>query len=240
MRVAGIDFPISGYIFKNFNMVLGRSLHEAVTLEWFARLATVNGSKTFWDVGANVGLYGFTFISGDNDRTAVLFEPDPDNLTALHQTVSKNALDRWIETRPCAVSARSGTAAFKRDEITGATGALATPSDDSVFVERHFNVVPDILDVPVTTLDEEVGSRPPPDIIKIDVEGHEMEVFSGGSEVLAGHRPILLFETSRDHAGIQAILTELGYVFRDAESGAPIEALAHNTFALCAHHQWPE
>lgn len=53
MRVAGVAFPIAGYFLKNFNMVLGRSLHEAETLKWFERLAGENDARVFWDVGAN-------------------------------------------------------------------------------------------------------------------------------------------------------------------------------------------
>ena len=240
MRVAGIDFPIAGYLLKNFNMVLGRSLHEAETLSWFARLARDNNAQVFWDVGANVGLYGFTFISANSDRNTVLFEPDPDNLAALRETVSINTLQARVEIRPCAVGAESGTASFKRDQITGATGALATAEDESVFVERHFNASPETLDVQVTTLNDEAEHRPPPDIIKIDVEGYELDVLTGAKQMLTARRPIILFEISRDSADIKALLLELGYRFHDAETGARIEELAHNTFALQPHHHWPE
>lgn len=239
MRVAGVAFPIAGYFLKNFNMVLGRSLHEAETLKWFERLAGENNARVFWDVGANVGLYGFTFISANDSRSTVLYEPDPDNLAALQKTVSVNALEARAEIRPCAVSAEVGTAAFKRDEITGATGALATSEDESVFVERHFNATPETLDVLVTTLDTEAASRPSPDIIKIDVEGYELDVLSGAREMLATSLPIILFETSRDSEKIKELLSDLGYQFRDADTGAFIETLARNTFALCSHHRWP-
>ena len=63
MCVAGIDFSTSGYFLNNFNMVFGRSLHDAATWEWFERITAEDGAKTFWDVGANVGLCGCTLIS---------------------------------------------------------------------------------------------------------------------------------------------------------------------------------
>lgn len=239
MRVAGIAFPIAGYFLKNFNMVLGRSLHEAETLKWFERVALANDAHVFWDIGANVGLYGFTFISSSDRRSTVLYEPDPDNLAALRKTVTLNTLDSRVEIRPCAVGAMSGTAAFKRDEITGATGALASAENESVFVERHFNESPETLDVPVTTLNEEAAIRASPDIIKIDVEGYELDVLSGARDLLNASLPIILFETSRDSEAIKELLSGLGYRFRDADTGEPIETLTHNTFALCPHHRWP-
>lgn len=240
MRVAGIAFPIAGYFLKNFNMVLGRSLHEAETLKWFERLALENEARVFWDIGANVGLYGFTFISANDRRSTVLYEPDPDNLAALQKTVSLNSLGTRVEIRPCAVGAEAGTAAFKRDEITGATGALAGSENESVFVERHFNASPETLDVAVTTLDVEAASRTLPDIIKIDVEGYELDVLSGARDMLTAKLPIILFETSRDSEAIKTLLSGLGYKFRNADTGEPIETLTHNTFALASHHRWPE
>jgi hypothetical protein len=96
MRIAGISFLVSGYIFKNFNMMLGRTLHEASELDYFVKLADQNNAKVFWDVGANVGLYGFSFVSASPSRTAVLYEPGPDNLAALRHTVSLNTLEPRI------------------------------------------------------------------------------------------------------------------------------------------------
>ncbi|MDE0807780.1 MAG: hypothetical protein OSB69_00380 [Alphaproteobacteria bacterium] len=115
MCVAGIDFPTSGYFLNNFNMVFGRSLHDAATWEWFERITAEDGAKTFWDVGANVGLCGCTLISAAADRTAVLFEPDPDNLTVLSNTIYTRDLALRVELRSFTVGAKTGTAAVKRD-----------------------------------------------------------------------------------------------------------------------------
>jgi hypothetical protein len=75
--------------------------------------------------------------------------------------------------------------------------------------------------VPVTTLDEYLAGTNKPlrriDLIKCDVEGHELEVFRGAERTLRKHRPILLFEREIRHCGGQPIalafdyLRELGY-----------------------------
>jgi hypothetical protein len=50
---------------------------------------------------------------------------------------------------------------------------------------------------PMTTLDALVagGTLPPPDVIKIDVEGGEWDVFLGARQTLAAHRPAIIFES---------------------------------------------
>ena len=48
----------------------------------------------------------------------------------------------------------------------------------------------------MTTLDTMIahGTLPPPDVIKIDVEGAEWDVFQGARQTLAAHRPPIVFE----------------------------------------------
>ncbi len=50
--------------------------------------------------------------------------------------------------------------------------------------------------VPVTvgTLDESLAEQGRIDLIKIDVEGSELEVLRGGRRILERHRPIVYFE----------------------------------------------
>jgi hypothetical protein len=115
MCVAGINFSTSDYFLNNFNMVFGQSLRGTATWKWLERIAAEDGAKTFWDVGANVGLCGCTLISAAADRTAVLFEPDPDNLTVLSNTIYTSDLALRVELRSFTVRAKTGTAAVKRD-----------------------------------------------------------------------------------------------------------------------------
>ena len=115
MCVAGIDFSTSGYFLNNFNMVFGQSLYGAATWKWFERIAAEDGAKTFWDVGANVGLCGCSLRFAAADRTAVLFEPDPDNLTVLSNTTYTSDFALRAELRSFTVGGKTGTAAVKRD-----------------------------------------------------------------------------------------------------------------------------
>jgi Methyltransferase FkbM domain len=55
--------------------------------------------------------------------------------------------------------------------------------------------------VPVTTLDAFIASgNPPPQLVKIDVEGGECEVLRGGSQLFGTHRPLLIVEVHHQRA----------------------------------------
>jgi Methyltransferase FkbM domain len=56
------------------------------------------------------------------------------------------------------------------------------------------------VEVESTTLDAMLDELGPPDFIKIDVEGAELAVLSGGRRTIAEARPVLMFE-ARDENG---------------------------------------
>jgi FkbM family methyltransferase len=52
----------------------------------------------------------------------------------------------------------------------------------------------------ITTLDEQVhsGRLPPPNLVKIDVEGYEWAVCRGAKQILSTFRPLILFEADEN------------------------------------------
>jgi hypothetical protein len=76
-----------------------------------------------------------------------------------------------------------------------------------------------------------------PDLVKIDVEGHEFAVLRGMPGLLAEAPPVLLLEITRDHAAILALLQGAGYQLFAAHTGAlrrvaSAQELSFNTLAL--------
>jgi FkbM family methyltransferase len=128
-----------------------------------------------WDVGANVGYYALSFSDqvGSSGRVFA-FEPSPRNLGALQQ---RSMPAGNIVVLPFALSDISGRISF-REELDGSTSHIA--SSDAQETIR----------VNVRTGDEVISSGEAafPNIIKIDVEGHELEVVLGLSAALTDPR----------------------------------------------------
>jgi len=83
-----------------------------------------------------------------------------------------------------------------------------------------------MLTVPVTTIDEFFAADPRgTDLLKIDVEGHELSVLEGATQTLAVHRPAILIECEARHRAdgdVQRVfdqLESLGYIGSFFEDG---------------------
>jgi FkbM family methyltransferase len=154
---------------------------------------------SFWDVGAHVGFFtilGRQLVGSEGHVHA--FEPIPENRERLLRATELNGFAD-VAVHADALSDRTGTSIL---EERGATSMWTM-----VGYDRAHCCVP----VRCTTIDE-IGERlPAPDLIKIDVEGHEAEVIRGGLNVLRNphvravvefHSPALLAEVRhlcRDH-----------------------------------------
>jgi FkbM family methyltransferase len=166
----------------------------------------------FVDVGANMGVFSTlvgTRIPGVRITAVEPFPPVREDLLA---NLALNELD--VTVVEAAVSDVPGTATF---EVLGrdVLNRLAPSGGDG----GADNAGAGTISVPVTTLDELVGSEPPA-LVKIDVEGSELLVMQGARRLLADpvHAPVLLFEHTghSTHFGItpaqvRRFLGEQGY-----------------------------
>jgi hypothetical protein len=84
------------------------------------------------------------------------------------------------------------------------------------------------------TLDWLMDHLPPPQVLKIDVEGAEDAVLAGASELIAGKKPALICEVTHK-AECTRIFRSHGYTMYDSENRGrgKIENAASNTIALC-------
>jgi FkbM family methyltransferase len=136
----------------------------------------------------------------------VSFEPNP----SLRPLLRENA-QRWteqagfgrIELRECALSSSVGSVRLR----TAAAGNLGTASVDPHGDDRH------AVEVPTTTLDRTIGEVGPVGVMKLDVEGHEEAVITGGLQAFtAGSvRDVLVEEHRGYHGPVERILRGLGY-----------------------------
>jgi FkbM family methyltransferase len=232
LRLDGVPHPVAVSLGRNLGTVLSRGVaEESEERELLVGLLRANDCRHFWDVGANFGLFTFYLRAAAPVLKIEAFEPDPDYFALMDRTVRYHGLDR-VRLHAVALSAQEGSARFQRDIVTGATGGLAAsrataPSHEPGSYSQALTVATSTIDLMSATLG-------PPDVIKIDVEGAELEVLQGGSETLRVHRPIMLMECTRQQAQVRDLLTSAGYQIRDPGSpttivsglGMPFMALA--------------
>ena len=62
-----------------------------------------------------------------------------------------------------------------------------------------------------------------PSLIKVDVEGHELQVLRGGQECLQNHKPVLIVESfPPKQEEVLCFLSALGYEIRDADRNTQV------------------
>lgn len=188
------DGAIAGYL-------LGTS--EPELQEVFARY--VRPGSVVYDVGANVGFYTVLAarLAGLTGRV-VAFEPFPATAEAARHNARLNGFAH-VTVVESAVADAPGEEWLATG--TGPVTSRLTP--DRSLAGRL---------VPVTSLDAFLASsdEPPPDFVKVDVEGAEERVLRGMRETLRRHRPLVLCEVHyavTDFAGfVTRELGPLGYV----------------------------
>lgn len=216
-RLHGVQWPVWVRRIRHATYSVDSRIVEPGELALFAVLCRAYKPRVLWDIGANMGLYSWLFLSQDLTAAATLFEPDPDNLALIDRTVKANGLDRATIMR-CAAADRVGETDFAIDALTGHTGRLAVSSTKGAATIR----------VPIVTLDHVAADNPPPDIIKIDVEGAEALVFAGAAALLKSHKPIILFESFDGLQGVHPSLTEAGYqIFNGEDPDGSVEDAAN-------------
>ena len=190
--------------------------HEAVGIG--ALLAgTLHAGCTYVDVGSNRGQVLKEAVRVAPGAQHIAFEPIPRLAAEL------TASFPGVICRQLALGATPGAAQFCYfTKLDGWSGLRRNPE---ISDERG---APELIDVRVSTLDVEMAELTPT-LIKIDVEGAELDVLEGGSSTLARARPLLIFEhvpeTARVYGGsserLWDLLAELDYLVFSATGAGP-------------------
>jgi FkbM family methyltransferase len=214
--------------YRHIGFGLNISHLEGREKEVVNRIVRKTAPRVVWDIGANIGTWSLFFSSICAESTEIrCFEPDPQNLKFLEMNMKKNNLSNWI-IRPLAVSGREGTATFFADPVCGATGTL---EHDRNFIRSMYRAQRIEIEATMTTVDAEISSGArPPQFMKIDVEGHELEVLKGAHNTLRFQRPSLIFETTPGNGEISAFFKALDYELFDL-NGMRVAEPHFNTIA---------
>ena len=189
----------------------------------------------FFDVGANVGLYVWEVAKVCPTRKILAFEPDPANFQLLEMT-QKEADILNLGLCPDALSNQTDEVSFSQDPLTSATGCIR--GEEKPWVEQYLNGSTNQITVNTRTMDSAVDDNKIPSLIKIDVEGHEVEVLEGAIHTLSDAKPLLIIESfPPKQAKVISLLQTYGYNLEDADRGSPVNSKTNNLFAW--HPQGP-
>ena len=178
-----VHFPRGSLAFR---AACEQGIYESEVLrliEAFARPGTC-----YFDVGAHLGLMSIPLLTSVADLRVLAFEPSPNVLPYLRRTVQESRFaGRWAVIEKAA-GRECGTTRF----------AVSTPKFGLLEGIRSTGRAPlaGEIEVPLTTLDTEWGAigRPPVSVIKLDVEGGELDALEGAKDCIRTCRPVVLAE----------------------------------------------
>lgn len=148
-------------------------------------LKEFSAGRVFFDIGANIGYYSILASKLVGEKGAVVaFEPVISNLTFLHRHVELNNAEN-VRVLSFALSDKQSIASFS----LGQNSAMGHLSENG-------NGGENLVYVPTVSLDEIAAKMNlMPDVMKIDVEGAEMDVFAGAENVLRTAKPTIFLST---------------------------------------------
>lgn len=195
-RYNGADFIVNLEDVVGYEIAINR--YEWRELKIMLDACRRRRPQLFLDVGANIGLYSCVLARNNAVPRVVAFEPDRDNRAHMAMNVELNGLADRIELHEVAVGAARGTAHL--------VPSAAANRGMSHLTERE---TAGGYGVPVVSLDDTVRLDGATIVIKIDVEGHELEVLKGAAQLLARNNGFAQIEGRTDHlAGVISELME--------------------------------
>lgn len=205
-------------------------LTETGIEEKFFKSLCLDG-RSVYDIGGYIGITTLFFARAVGERGRVVtFEPNSDNYTRILENVRLNNFGKRVKVFNIGLSSRRERTRLFIDR-NGDTGTGSILDETETRRGNNKSLVP--LDIEVDTLDSVVQGRnlPGPDFVKIDVEGHEMNVLLGMRRTMAEHKPALYIEIhgsdlqgkTRNIREVTDYVLARGYSIRHVESGSQID-----------------
>lgn len=164
------------------------------------------GAEIFLDVGANIGAYSILMASLETVEAIHAFEPTPSTFRELNENVKLNSNSPKITTHPVALSDSAKTASFGIvSDFSGANGIVGT----SIHETEKFAKRSDVYCLP---LDEVLTDQHKAISVKVDVEGHELQVLAGAVNLLTRNSAIVQIENyNPSDPTMSNVFKEYGY-----------------------------
>ncbi len=165
------------------------------------------------DVGANIGNHT-VYFGKVLDLDTIAFEPTPRSHAVLCKNIALNQLEGKVQALRIGAGAQPGRASVLTCDATNwGMNQLNENSDGEIEVKRL----------------DDIARTGPVVLMKIDVEGMEMDVLRGAAEILRTDRPLLYIEAATDdqRQPIEAYLAAFGYRITQRFNATPTYLFVH-------------
>ena len=154
----------------------------------------------------------------------IAFEPVPENVAAINENLALNGID-WVDVRQAAIGRESGSANLIVSDVSAFSrfGNVSVPTGARETIEVAVESIDGLL---------AAGAVPQPDVIKIDVEGAEIDVLEGARQTLGDRRPVILCEVHDCNAEYVELMRGLGYNAMNLDEDVPVENGHRNAHTL--------
>ena len=205
---------------------------EATSLRLWARLA--GQSSAIFDIGSNTGVYALAAKAINPNAQVFAFEPIKRIAKRLQDNIALNEFD--VEVVCAGVSNQTGEAVIYDPGTAHAYSASLNPDMlGSMSGMQECRIA-------VTRMDDFLAHRNLEcvDLIKIDVEKHEIEVLSGFGDAIAKSRPSFLIEILDRDLGLKVedFFAGMDYEFHEIIEGYEVRRVmelgnAERNYLVC-------
>ena len=166
---------------KTFQAYIISGGPEKLTTEMFKNV--VKEGDVVLDLGANVGYYSLLAARLIGEKGKVYaFEPEPVNYSLLLKNIELNGYDNVVAVQKAVSNVAGKVRLFLDKKDTGAH-TIYQPDDEREFTEVESVILDDFFK----------DKEHPINVIKMDVEGAEMAVFSGMSRIIRESENLKMF-----------------------------------------------
>lgn len=176
-----------------FYLVGYAGFYESEMLDYIADTYPTHG--TILDIGANIGNHAKYFESFLSYNRLYCFEPDAKNCEILRKNVTR------AEIKQVALGNKTGRVGLTRLDQYNSGSTCVTDGDEVDMITL------DSLDLQNVTL------------IKLDVEGKDIDVLLGGAQTIGRCKPVIFIERPRidsELAKLTKVMDDLGYQRRNS------------------------
>jgi FkbM family methyltransferase len=191
----------------------------------------IKEGTVLYDIGGNIGdVTVHAALKTGTKGKVYSFEPHPQTYRRLSEHIQLNKLTNVVAFN---VGLGSSAGSFVMEEVENNAGANRIVSPGTVDAGR--------VTVQVVTLDAQVDEHQmlKPDVIKIDVEGFEMQVLIGAKAIIEKCRPTLFIELSdallklqnETATGLVKLISSYGYKIENANDHTQVDE--HSDLTNC-------